>query len=271
MEIIRKLHYLNFDTGAGAVIMSLFIAQIMNVSIPISSSISLFMAVLVIYTFDHYQDSFLSNIDQSSERLKFYRGNRKRLRLFLVMLILMLVISLTFLPRQLLVNGIILSIAVGAYFGLLKLLPLKVLVFKELFVAIVYSLGVVLPTYTLMDSSTTPSVFSITSIVAVLALINLFVFSLYDKESDLTTMQPNIIRVIGSKVPQLLGIIVAMVGLFLIWYPGILNLKIQDCLVLTLMNLILVTLLLIPVTKSSTKEYLRIVGECAFILPLAVL
>ena len=271
MQIIKRLHYLNLDTALGAVIMSLFVSEIFHVPINWASVAALFLSVLLIYTFDHYQDAAIDNSKVNSLRLEFYSLNRRRLRVAILILVVCLTLSLFFIPFEVFYNGIILSAAVGFYFVLLKLLPTSFIFFKEFMVAVIYVLGVFLPAYTLGHLQVNSQLICIYLIVLILAVLNLLVFSIYDMESDKISRQPNITNLLGFSHYLLLGISFSMVNYFLIWsaYADILDSA--QRIVLTLMTSVLVVLLILVHTRFRDKELIRVAGEFVFVLPVVLL
>ena len=56
-DILLVLHRTNFDTAIGAVITSLFIANIIGSEVPDVVTVALLLVVLAIYNFDHLLDA----------------------------------------------------------------------------------------------------------------------------------------------------------------------------------------------------------------------
>ena len=178
LEIFRIL---SLDVALGGVVFSNSLAHVVGVDLPFPVSFGLFLAIWLIYTFDHLLDAEQLKDRASMKRHQFHFENRRPILIVLIGLVLVGVVNMIFMPIVTLFYGLIVSAMVTFYFFLSW--RLKVLLIKEIFIASIYAVGVLLGPVSLgeMDSIT----FACLIIqIFFLAFLNLLIISNYEMEKD---------------------------------------------------------------------------------------
>jgi hypothetical protein len=140
----RLLNILSIDVALGAVCSGIFFAHILQADITPYSLASLGFSVWIIYTADHLLDAKKISTSATTNRHRFHQQHFQLLLILVIVAACMNAVLLFFIRRPALITGIVLVVLVILY--LLIQHSLKFL--KEIFVAIVYTAGVLLPAMT---------------------------------------------------------------------------------------------------------------------------
>jgi 4-hydroxybenzoate polyprenyltransferase len=180
VRIYRVLNILSIDVVIGAVTSALFFASIFDVAIRPFGIIALALTVWIIYTLDHLRDGLEIRQRASSLRHAFHQQHRKSLCIFLLAAAAIDFVMLFHVRTNVLVGGIGLSLLVGIYLVIQR----RFHFLKEVLVAIMYLLGVLLPSIAVTTLEF--SVFHFTLIIQFffISFLNLMVFSLYTVSQD---------------------------------------------------------------------------------------
>ncbi len=261
-KLYRWFNVLSFDVVAGAIIGSLFFARIYSVTPSFISLVSLGLTVWVIYTVDRLLDIQDLKGTAASERHRFHQRNRKNLIrwLFVVMIIdIGLAVNM---PEVIIIRGSLLSFVVVIYIILRRRLHVS----KELLVAILYTAGVMLPVW---PGSRMDVVHYLPILLFFLiALINLIIFSWFERENDLRDHQNSVATLVDEKTIRKI-----LIGLFIIIFAISFYLFLQP--VYHIMSLVFLamtsTLFLIYFFNDffSRGDYYRVVGDAVFLFPFA--
>lgn len=180
-RIYRFMRILSLDVALGSVVLSNSVAYAFRIELPASISVALFIAVWLIYTFDHLMDAGRLPERASMPRHQFHQNYRK------IIIVMMLVtfgigaFNLLFVPMITLIFGFLVLLIVLIYFVLSW--KMKIFMIKELFIASVYTSGVFLGPASLGITNLTVLLHLVFQ-VFVLALLNLLVFSYYEMSKD---------------------------------------------------------------------------------------
>jgi hypothetical protein len=263
IRLYRLLNILSFDIVAGAVVGSLFFAKLLHVHILPYGIVALGLTVWIIYTADHLRDAKAIGVTASSARHRFHQRYFKILFIFLVVAIIIDAAVILFTRKPVLEWGILLSVVVFIYLVIQRYLK----VLKELFVACLYTCGVLLPA---LSVTTVELNFLYRSTILqffLIAYINLLIFSWFDSEEDMADHQHSFSTILGKSFTTWF---VFGLGLVNLCISGFLILKFGayvPTLILTLMNVVLLFIFLLRKRMDRQAMY-RLLGDAIFMIPL---
>jgi hypothetical protein len=207
IRIYRLFNLLSIDVALGAICSAVFFARIFNVTIYAQGLLSLGLTVWVVYTIDHLLDARKVTGNASTERHQFHQRHYRILAPCVIVAVLTDAVIVSFIRRPILEGGVVLIAVVGIYL----LVQQYTKIFKEIFIAWMYTLGVVLPSImvTRVPYHTWPWVLLLQFFL--LALTNLLLFSWFDHEFDARDKRSSFVTIVG---PERTRIIIR--GLFVI-------------------------------------------------------
>jgi 4-hydroxybenzoate polyprenyltransferase len=266
MKILYKAHLLNIDTALGAVVCSNFVAKTMVVALPWVVNLALFTSVLIIYNFDHLADAHKISGKALTDRHQFYKDKYLGLKIFQIVLMIFGMVLIYFLPMQIVKAGSIVVLAVILYFAILEVIPVRLVFFKEFLVALVYASAIFLaPLIMVKEISLTVAL--LFGQIFILALMNLLIFSWFDRDVDVKEGHPSLMNIISENDVPRLVIVLFITEIFL----GSLYLRLQSQwsiqLTILVMSLILLTLYFKP-ERLQKNKLARPVGDLVFLLPV---
>lgn len=267
-RLFNLLHWVNLDTAIGAVITSAFIAECLNSRIPVEASITLFLAVLSIYNFDHLMDARKMKAKAQTARHRFYQDNMKKLSIYQLLLMAGLITIIWYLPAAIIRAGIVLALTTGIYFILLFFVFPSRFMLKEIMIALVYSLALFLaPVYINEQISLHPDAVILFFEILLLAVSNTLIFSWYDLDSDLNDGHTSLARNLGkAAVFKVVVFALAILSLLTIYQATTTGQYFEQMLIL-IMTLILLYVLMAQ-KKLSNKERFRVAGDAVFFVPI---
>jgi hypothetical protein len=279
-----KLHHcwmvsrwLSLDVAAGALICCLMACRIAGVSpYPWYAVAVLSGTVLIIYTMDHVLDIWQTNGSVFSPRRQFHWRYLKQMLLASVLLICLVgVTTLLFLPWKLIGFGFALSVLVLGYLWLVnKLNHNKGLnwLHKEFIVACLYTTGIWGVAFSYSHAIRSIDLYLATAF-GLIALQNLLLFSLFEREEDLLQGQPSVALSLGNSATKwVLGmvfIVFAMICL-IAWKESTYILEKQVIETFFMMAAVLCTLFAFPSYFAQHKRY-RWLGDGIFLMPVWLL
>lgn len=271
-QIYQYLQALSIDVALGAIACSMFLAKVNKTDIPISIYVSLGISVWVIYTLDHIIDAYSIQHKAHTFRHAFHQKHKKTLSsLCFLFSVVGFIITVSYIPLIVFYHGLILCVIVGSYLLILNLKFIPFSTFKETIVALIYTLGVALPTYSLSDNYH-PSLHVFSVCLFILALINLLEFSLFDMETDIKDKMYSGIQKLGyDKVNNRIKILFILLIIVLLGSIYWLNF---DYIIPQIIYIMMGTSLFIIYLKSdffSKDDYFRILGDFVFLYPLIYL
>jgi len=265
--MVRIIDFFSLQVVAGSCISAIFISRIYDQVTPLLSFFCLGLTVLVIYSFDHYQDS----LKIRSGKLRHTFSNDKFLvKIIIVVAILFNSLIIFFIPRVTVIGGIILGVFILAYFFLLRKAGRNLWVLKEFLIALIFSAGVFLPGATAgkeISVSTTELFLFIEFFL--LAWTNLLIFSWFDLEYDRKSDFPSSVRVMGRfESRKLIYILLALFAV--VWVSHLIlvpDFPTRNRAVTFLMGFILTAIILNQKYFSKFDRY-RFIGDAIFLLPI---
>lgn len=258
----RLLNILSVDVALGAVTGALFFANVFSVSVLPYGLISLGLTVWIIYTADHLIDARKVKQPASSERHRFHQ---KYFKLLLVALMIGIIVDATqlfFIRKIVFIEGVRLAITIVIYFLIQRSLKF----FKEITGAILYSGGVLLiPLSTKTDALTQFQIILIIQFVLT-ALINLLLFSLFDKKIDEQDRQSSYATVMGERTTKISLIILFLIQIVLTAKLLFLGIE-KSVFIFLAMNIVLLFIFLRKEYFQIGDRY-RLLGDAVFLLPI---
>jgi len=180
-KVLSIFRWLSLDVVVGGVLFTMAIGRVAQVGLHWSIPTALGCCIWLIYTLDHLIDGNSLDGDPSMERHAFHKKYRKPIFLVFVIVACVGLRLLFFLPYQTLIYGCVLLGLVGLYF--LSIWLFKIYFAKEIFIALLYSCGVFLGSFSNHVVLDVPIYFLFVQII-LLASINLLLFSYYEVGHD---------------------------------------------------------------------------------------
>lgn len=272
----QPLRHLSLDVVAGALLSGAALAHLMQVPMPWTWWVALPASVWLIYTLDHLMDAYRLKADAHTARHLFHH------RYFAYIsgvwgLVFFLCVGILpwYMPEALVRFGGWMGLGVLAHLSLVLLVRGRISAFiqKELGVGLIYSLGVTGPPMILFGDQVRLVHLLIAFQLLLLALANLLLFSLYERESDQKDGHTSLARALGgARTRQAITLLTALCtglsGYVLFSSPSLPFWVMEGC--FWAMGLIFLLLAFLP--KAFRKhELYRILGDGAFLLPGIVL
>ena len=264
VKFYRLLNTLSVDVALGSVCCAAWFAEMFNANLKPYALMSLGLTVWIIYTVDHLLDARKTQEPASTERHRYHQKNFKLL-LYLLLFALLVDLIFVFLLRKVVFQwGLVLSGFVVVYFLMQKYLKYL----KELIVALVFSLGVLLPALSLTHEPPVTSDFLLISQFVLTALLNLLLFSWYDRDNDRQDKRESVVTLLGDKKTTIVisatfilnGVLMA--GSILL-FPYL----VSRVLIIFFMNVILLWIFLQP-QHFKVEDRFRLMGDSIFLFPL---
>lgn len=255
---------LSLDVAAGAVIGAAFFARILGVDLLVQGLVVLGLTVWLIYTADHLLDAYLMKHPASSARHKLHQHYFRPLLVALIIVGVVDIVVAFYIRRQLIEPGIIFGAACGVYLLLNRWLRYM----KEIVAAVLYTGGVLLPSWSLAGSVSFDQVIVVVQFVMIV-LANMFCFAWLSYEEDLRDEQQSMVTLFGVAVTRrLLAATFVILGIF--FFVPISAEYTYTRLVLAPMGLVMLSIFLFP-RYFGKEDRFRVVGDAVFLIPLTVL
>ena len=271
----KTIQILSIDIVFGAMAVGYFAIHLLGVEANPVWWFILPMAVWSFYTSDHLIDGFKSKEEATINRHSFHYKYRKALGILAALFgLTAFVLSLLFLNRQIIHYGLLIGVAVLAYFVLLFLYAKKkpFLLQKELIIAFVYVFGIWLAPLVWHAAIPQNFILLILAVLLLLAWAEGIMASSFDYENDVKDGHSSFTVLFGKRntrsfliVIHILVFLMIKVSIFFIST----NLQFAALMILALMNLSLLLITLYPKWFQKNERY-RIVGESVFLLPALI-
>lgn len=249
--------------AGGAIVCALFFSKLLSVTPYIQGMIALGLTVWVIYTADRLLDVRTLTNAAASERHKFHQQYQKPLWIVSIAIGLIVVGLVFFLRPPVLLGGIYLSIVVAFY-----LLLQKYLKGKEVFVAMLYTAGVMLPSWSVTSVTISMAHYLLVVQLFIVALINLLLFSWFEYESDLQDGHSSIAIKWGKRATGNFLLTLSAINLAITLYLTSQNSFLVPTILFLLMNSVLVIIFIFHSYFTLNSRY-RLLGDAIFFIPLA--
>jgi len=267
----KLLNALSIDVALGACIMAFFVAAVTQVSVSLSAVFSLGISVLLIYTFDHLMDAKRIVHIPNTYRHKLHQKHFYLIRKITHAVGAIQLFLLFYLPLNIVLSGLLLASIVGVYFFVLGKWRLRYIYHKEFLVALIYSVGVFLPS--LESGCLRPESGILFLQIFLLAVTNLLIFSIIEVESDRKDQQLSLALVFRAErfwflIYFLICLSIGIAFFVIVAKPG--QFSVISQLVIIGMNIVLALLAILPQSWRE-KDVHRMIGDAVFYLPLLYL
>lgn len=251
----RLAQILSLDIVIGVVILLRFFCAQLGLSPEWEVYVLLGATVWLIYTVDHLRDAEISK-HSTRARYVYHRENRKQLIVVCIVILICILPLLFFIPKVVFLGGLALAI-----FSLIYLLvqhKLSALLSKELYVAMIYSLGI------LMIPNLLSKALDLVSFILLflLTFTNLILFSWFERKEDENDGFESIATRVDEKKLEKVILILICIGLSL----AILNFNMIHAYFLTGFSLY-VLMYLFPKNFRKDHRY-RTIGDGVFMMPI---
>jgi 4-hydroxybenzoate polyprenyltransferase len=266
IRLYRIINILSLDVAVGAVISSLFFAQILGVVILPYGLAALGLTVWIIYTADHLHDASKIRNKASSYRHRFHQRYFKTLLILMVIAMCIDIVVIFFIKKQVFFWGLGLIVLIALYL----ITQRKLFFLKEFFVALMYTIGVLLPSFAVTSLEIDQNHYTLFFQFFLLALLNLLIFSLFDADKDSSDGLHSFVTHFGKpfvhKFIFILFLILAGINLFQIIKVDYLF----EAIIILLMGGTMFLIFVLP--KIFVRdEYYRMLGDAIFFLPVLTL
>lgn len=219
------------------------------------------LAVWIIYTADRLLDVKDLKSPATTDRHKFHHRYQNQLWISIFLMGFIAGTLVFFLHPSIIVIGIFIAASSGLY-----LLIQKHLRIKEFIVAILYTVGVLLPSLGLRGSLAW-ELYLLIAQFFIVALINLLLFSRFEYETDKRSGYSSFATTYGAKVTTRLVWMLCFGSFSITAWMLIQNLYTVTTLIFLFMTFVLMVISLFPTYFSVNSRY-RLLGDAVFFLPL---
>jgi hypothetical protein len=193
-KLYRYFNLLSLDIAAGAVGGACYFSRILEVEVRLSALASLGLTVWIIYTTDHLLDARKISGRASTERHRFHQRHFRKLVAGVVLAGLADFVLILFIKRAVLYGGFLMFAVVILYLALHRRLGWL----KEVVVAVLYCGGVLLPSLLVTPILLQAVDYVLFLLFFITALINLLMFSWFDREYDLADRHQSFVTLMGA-------------------------------------------------------------------------
>lgn len=262
VKFYRLLNTLSIDVMLGSVCGALMFAKMLKVTLLPYGIAALALSVWIIYTIDHLLDAKVVTGSASTTRHRFHQHYFIILLFAMLLAIAIVIVLLFFIRVQVLYGGLLLIAAVTLYLLLHRYLKIP----KEILISVLYTCGVLLPSFMVTSLSLQALPHPIILMFMLSALANLLVFSWYDYEKDTQDGFKSIAITWGKSRTHLMVWLIGFISIGLCWWAK------DSTAALLNFSMIAVQVILISFPSFFAKqERYRLVGDAAFMLPLLYL
>lgn len=263
LRFYRLLNHLSIDVAAGAMIGSLYFASVFATEIKRAEVIVLGLTVWIIYTTDHLRDARRIVSKASTPRHSFHQQNFKIL-VFVLLAVMLVAFAFSFFVRGVVLRwGALLSALVCCYFLLYRYLYR----FKEIVAAFLYTAGIVLPALAGMEMPLSICNSIVLFLFMTTALINLLIFSWFDRKPDAQDQQPSFVTIYGEQRARQVIYILFLLHALLLFFSLFMYPKAHNVLIFIPMNVMLLLIFILEKYFLVGDRY-RLAGDAIFFLPL---
>lgn len=259
----RYLNLLSLDVALGATISAIFLARVFNIDVRFHGLLCLGLTVWLIYTLDHLVDASKLKHEASTERHRFHQQNFKAILILALIIFLSIIPLLFFVYARVLSMGVVLATMVVIYFFVQRRLGFL----KELLGAVLYSVGVMLPVIALSELAFN-SLIAIPSVMFFnTALINLVLFSWFDRDKDKSDDQPSLVTTVGDGISKVILWLLFSMHVGMIVYAFYSGVALSILLIFFVMYLVLFLVFIYANWFSQNDRY-RLMGDAVFLFPI---
>jgi 4-hydroxybenzoate polyprenyltransferase len=259
LKLYRYINVLSIDVALGAVCSAHFFAWILELTLRAYAFIALGLTVWIIYTIDHLLDAGSTYTTASTHRHRFHQKYYSALWYWVVLAIAADGVTLFFIRKPILAGGIALALIVGVYLWWLRHLPLL----KELFIAGLYTAGVLLPANMVSDVTFDRMPWVLIIQFGLTAFINLLLFSWFDYANDLKDGHFSFATTLGERLTwKIIMVLFTVVFALSLW-----AIPLKASYLLVAMNLVLLIMFLRREFFCEADRF-RVLGDAIFYIPV---
>ena len=258
-SIYRKVQYLSLDIVLGAVILLRFFSTQLGASVDPVVYFLLAGSIWSIYTIDHLRDASRAKVGARG-RYQFHSRSQRTLKGVVILVLALCGLALFLLDLALLVNG---SILVALSLLYLLVHPfLSRIGAKEMYVAVIYSVGILLAPFTSLSEVRWEILF----LLFILSLANLILFSWFDEKEDQRDGFESIATVLGKNQVEMIIMLILALG-----FGTTLLLAVTSYSIFFFLAFAAYTFILLRPEWSLKHQYYRLIGDGIFMLPMPLL
>jgi len=265
-RLYRYFNLLSLDIAVGAIGGGCYFARILEVSVRPYAMASLGLTVWIIYTADHLLDARKISGPASTKRHRFHQKHFRILAVAVVLAAVADFVLILFIKRAVLYGGFLMFTIVLLYLGLHR----KLSWFKEVVVAVLYCAGVLLPSLLVTHIQLQMADYVLFLLFFLTALVNLMLFSWFDREYDLADRHQSFVTLMGARRTFVLLLVLFVLNAGLCAYGLLLSGYVQAFIILLLMNGVLALILAFRGWFAQHDRF-RLLGDAAFLLPFLYL
>jgi hypothetical protein len=259
LKVYRYLNLLSIDVALGAACSALFFGKLLGVRILPVGLISLGLTVWIIYTVDHLQDARKVKANASTPRHRFHQQHFGVLRNTVLVAVIINAVIVFFVRKPVFYGGIVLVLVVLVY-----LLAHRFIRFpKEIFIAMLYTAGVLLPSVAVTTIGVRDWPWIIIIQFALIALLNLLMFSWFDAASDRRDGNTSFVTLAGERTSRLLIWTLLVISFFLTAFSR----PVDAGVMMAGMNAVLLMIFANALFFSRAERF-RLIGDAIFFIPL---
>lgn len=263
LKFYRLLSWLSIDVAVGAVCSSVWFAAFFGVKPGGIAFTVLGLTVWIIYTLDHLMDARTIKSPANAKRYQFHQQYFSIIGIVWMLAIVCDGVLVFFVRKEILFDGIWLSALVVIYFLFHRYFGFL----KEFTIAILYSVGVLLPVLNSIPAIT--SEWSVILSFFLTALINILLFSWFDHDADVCDGQQSFAIVFGRRHTQqfikMLFIIQVILQPVIIYWS-----ETPSAILLLSMNGVLL-FISYNAARLKKNDTFRLAGDAVFFFPAVAL
>jgi hypothetical protein len=265
IQLYRIINILSLDVAFGAIVSALFFAEILHVNILPYGLAALGLTVWIIYTADHLRDARHIRKEASSARHLFHQQYFKVLVALLMVAVLVDLVLIFFIRHAVFVGGVMLTVLVALYLAVQS----KLYFLKEIFVALLYTCGILLPSVAVAFASTNSFQALLIIQFFLIALLNLMIFSWLDADKDQSDNLPSFVTRFGKSFASTFIIILFGLLMALNVYEVVVYGLTIEAMILVMMMMVLLFVFVFRDRLQKNETY-RLLGDAVFFLPALV-
>ncbi|HEU5289490.1 MAG TPA: hypothetical protein VFU05_02530 [Cyclobacteriaceae bacterium] len=264
IRVYRLLNILSIDVALGSVCCAAWFANLFEVTLKPQAFIVLGLTVWIIYTADHLLDAKRTEGIASTERHRFHQQHFSVLAVLLILAVVADFALVFFIRQAVFKWGLVLSAIMVVYFFVQRFLKYL----KEITVAVVFSCGVLLPSVAVAEKQIDFSMALIICEFVLTALLNLLLFSWFDRFNDREDKRESFVTLVGERGSKgFVGAVFLLNVVLLVGTIFYIPTMIGSVGILMLMNGILALMLIRP-NYFQPHDRFRIIGDAVFLLPI---
>lgn len=255
-SLYRKAQYLSLDIVLGAVILLRFFSNQLQVEISVFIYLLLAGSVWLIYTIDHLRDARHAK-NSKRGRYQFHDKNEKWLKVAIAIIILLCTYGVFQIELDLLISGSLIIVLSGIYLLIHQHLSKRGL--KECYVALIYTIGILIAPFTALKSIE----WDVAWLLFLLTLSNLILFSWFEQSEDEADEFNSIATIMDSSTMNRIILVLLSLGL-----ASTILMEFNTITIYFLIAFVIYASLFINKNWSGQHFRYRTIGDGVFLFPI---